>query len=73
MLCEIDMDSWKTEVERLVCAWLVRVREGKITECDPRPKFTARSFQVELLPGDCTVRIGSRVIRAGDTDGIRHD
>ena len=66
------MDPWEPEVERLVGAWLVRVREGKITECDPRGEFTARSFQVELVPGHCAVRIGSRVIRAGDTDRVRH-
>jgi hypothetical protein len=30
MLCEIDVDPWKPEVERLVGAWLVRVREGKL-------------------------------------------
>jgi hypothetical protein len=66
------MDAWKTEVERFVCAWFVRVRERKITECDPRPKFTARSFQIELLPGHSTVRIGLRVIWAGDTDNVRH-
>ena len=66
------MDPRESEVERLVGAWLVRVREGKITECDPRGELTARPFQVELVPGHCAVRIGSCVIRAGDTDRGRH-
>jgi hypothetical protein len=66
------MDPWKPEIERLVGAWLVRVRERKITECDPRRELTARSFQVELVPGHCAVRIGSRVIRARDTHRVRH-
>jgi hypothetical protein len=69
---EIDMDTWKPEIKRLVGAWFVRVREREITESDPRREFTACPFQVELVPGHCAVRIGSRVIGAGDTDSVRH-
>ena len=51
---------------------LAALGKGKITECDPRREFTAGSFQAELAPGHCAVRIGSRVIRAGDADRVRH-
>src|SRR5215471_1237843 len=69
---QIDVDPWKPEVERFVGARLVVPGIRPIAERDPSGEFTACSFQVELAPRHCAVRICSRVIWAGNANRVLH-
>src|SRR5215831_11782424 len=73
MLCKIDVDSWKPKVERFISARFVVAGIRPIAERDLGSQFAARSFQVKLVPGHCSIRICLRLIWAGDADRIGRD